>query len=120
MKVLRQLLILLFSLTLPLNGYAALAAVLPSCPMSQDQNMASMSNDQSCCCHCHDSGDKHSTPGKCDQNQCAQMCKTANPLPALSVKFVPFALSQWLSLPPLSARIISSDASGVWRPPRLL
>ena len=29
MKVLRQLLILLFSLTLPLNGYAALAAVSP-------------------------------------------------------------------------------------------
>jgi len=115
MNLLRLLLILFLSLALPINGYAALAATSPCCPMQQDQGMTSMSAGQACCCHHGDSGDKHGKPCKCDQ-----MCKTANPFQAVSAKPVFFPLPQWQPLLQSTVRVISSDASGVWRPPRLL
>lgn len=115
MNALRLLLILFLSLALPINGYAALAAVSPCCPMQQDQGMTSMSAGQACCCHHGDSGDKHDKPCKCDQ-----MCKTANPFQAVSAKPVFFPLPQWQPTLQPTVPVISSDASGVWRPPRLL
>lgn len=117
MNVIRLLLILLVSLALPVNGYAALTQtdVSPCCPMQQDQDMASMAAGQACCCHHGDSGNQHGKPCKCDQ-----MCKTANPFQAVAAKPVFLPLPQWQPLPQSSVRVISFDSSGVWRPPRLL
>ncbi len=115
MNVIRLLLILLLSLALPVNGYAALAAVSPYCPMLQDQDMTSLAAGQAYCCHHGDSGYQHGKPCKCDQ-----MCKTANLFQTVSAKSVFFPLPQWQPLPQSTIRVISFDASGVWRPPRLL
>ncbi|BBP04354.1 hypothetical protein TPL01_28760 [Sulfuriferula plumbiphila] len=115
MDVIRLLLILLFSLALPVNGYAALATVSPYCPMQQDQDMTSMPVAQACCCQHGGSGDPHGKPCKCDP-----MCKTVNPFQAVAAKSVFFPLQQGQPLLQSTIRVISCDASGVWRPPRLL
>lgn len=113
--MIRLLLIVLLSLALPVNGYAALATVSPYCPMQQDPDVTSMPVGQACCVHHGDSGDKHG-----QSCECGQMCKTANPFQAVAAKSVFFPLPQWPPLLQSTIRVISFDASGVWRPPRLL
>jgi hypothetical protein len=115
MNTLRLLLTLLLSLALPINGYAALVVVTPCCPMQPASGMASMPTGQPCCCHPDERDTKHRAPCKCDQT-----CKTSNTYPATVAYsvFFPFVYQQ--SVLQVSVQAISFDASGVWRPPRLL
>ncbi len=115
MNTLRLLLTLLMSLALPVNGYAALSAVTPCCPMQHEPSVAAMPMGQACCCHHGDPADKQGYACKC-----AHLCSTANPFPTLSATSVFFPLPYWQPVPQSSVRVISFDASGVWRPPRLL
>jgi hypothetical protein len=106
---LRQLLILLLCLTLPLQGWAgAVAATEPPCPMQ-----AAGSADGGDCCEDQGSMDGH-----------GKLCKTGQECRAGSWLQVGLRLPLLTPLPLSPVVIVSRDSpvkpppAGVWRPPQ--
>ncbi|WP_219266197.1 hypothetical protein [Pseudomonas sp. Xaverov 259] len=109
-RLLRLILVMLLSLTLPLTGMAGVPSSTEPCPMKMAdmQVMSDMSPD---CCQ--DGGDhgKVCKPG--------QECKTGGLLQlSLAVLKAPLTRAHPLAIGHTSDFIPDRTPSGVWRPPR--
>jgi hypothetical protein len=115
MQTLRLFLILLLSLALPLAGYAGFAVGIEQCPMhASSEGVTEAMMDCMGCCE-EDMQTKSKTGKAC---KFGQECKTSHSsqilIPKVFLSFIPTATSLFS---PSHSRIISHDASGVWRPP---
>ena len=109
-RLLRLVLVLLLSLTLPLTGMAGVPSSTEPCPMKMAdmQMMNDMSPD--CCQDGIDHG-KACKPG--------QECKTGGLLQlSMPVLKAPLSLAHPLAVHGVSDFIPDRTPSGVWRPPR--
>lgn len=113
--MMRLLFILLISFALPVHGFAALAVALPPCPMEHDVSSASIDETEDVCCCENADAEKNNTLCKS-----GQMCKTTPLFHAILGSTAEFPAPVNPSLDPSPPVVITGDAAGVWRPPRLL
>ncbi|MGQ7957070.1 hypothetical protein ACUTAF_05005 [Pseudomonas sp. SP16.1] len=110
MKRRLHLLLLLLSLTLPVNGVAGLLALSQPCPMGwQDMSM----NDMPASC-CEDQAQQLAKGKVC---KTSQECKS-NGMLQISVIRTPVLFNQALATPSAQDFPPTTSLSGVWRPPR--
>lgn len=113
----RTLLVLILSLSIPLQGFANVFAFKETCPMEQSMKMAQTGTGHvghDCC----NDADTFTKTGK--------LCKTGQTCPGASVFIVTMPLAS--SLPAPHSLYISStelfalsfDSFSVWRPPALI
>lgn len=116
--MMRLLLILLISFALPVHGFASLAAALPPCSTEQDGHSAPMDLEDDACCCCDDAD---ADAGKNDKLcESGTMCKTSPVFQAIFGSSAVFPAPVNPAVLQSSPVAITCDATGVWRPPRLL
>ncbi|NDZ07177.1 hypothetical protein [Pseudomonas aeruginosa] len=109
---LHLLLLLLLSLTLPLNGVAGVLAFSEPCPM--EQHGISMEDMQASCCEDHQ---QQMSSGKVCKT--GQECKSSSMLQVSVIK-TPLLFSRSVVITPTHDFLPTASPSGVWRPPRLI
>ncbi|HBP6529874.1 hypothetical protein [Pseudomonas aeruginosa] len=106
-----HLLLLLLSLTLPVNGVAGLLALSQACPMER-QDMSVHDIQASCC----ENQAEQPTNGKVCKT--GQECKS-NGMLQVSVTRTPALFNQALATPSAQDFPPPTALSGFWRPPRV-